>query len=127
MTQNSSDEKRRHPRVEQSVPLKISTPDADLVAETSNISCSGVYCRVSKFIEPMTKLGVTLLLPVKKGGKTTTRKITCYGVVVRTENIPNQDDFNTAIFFSDIHSKDSRLLGEYVESVLAEKSKSAAN
>jgi hypothetical protein len=114
-------EKRRYPRVENNIPLKISTGDVDLVTETRNISCSGAYCWVNKFLEPMTKMAVTLLIPFKKAGKATTKKITCGGVVVRTENIPDGDGFNTAIFFNDIHPRDTRFLADYVQNVLIVK------
>jgi hypothetical protein len=116
-----SSEKRRQPRVDNNLPLKISTDDIDLVTETKNISSSGVYCRVGKFLEPMTKLRITLMLPIKKTGKTSTKKVLCGGVVVRTENIPEGDGFNTAIFFNDIHPRDSRVLAQFVESLLVGK------
>jgi hypothetical protein len=117
-------ERRKHPRVEKNVPLKLSWADADVVTETRNISCAGAYCRVSKYIEPMTRVEVTLLLPVKKGEKITTKKVTCRGVVVRTENIPDGEEFYTAIFFSDILPKDSRILAQFVENTLATKAAS---
>ncbi|MBF0330600.1 MAG: PilZ domain-containing protein [Candidatus Omnitrophica bacterium] len=117
----SSSEKRRQPRVDNSLPVKISTDDIDLVTETKNISSSGVYCRVSKFLEPMARLRITLMLPVKKTGKTSTKKVLCGGVVVRTENIPDGDGFNTAIFFNDIHPRDSRVLAQFVDKLLSGK------
>ena len=119
-------ERRRHPRVDNNIPLKISTPDVDLVTETKNISCSGAYCRVNKFLEPMSKMQITLLIPFKRAGKATTKKVICGGVVVRTENIPEGDGFNTAIFFNDIHPRDSRFLADYVQGVLITKDVAAA-
>ena len=66
----------------------------------------------------MTKMDITLLIPYKRGGKATTKKVVCGGVVVRTENIPEGDGFNTAIFFNDIHPRDSRFLADYVQSMI---------
>ena len=117
-------ERRSHPRIENNVPVKLSWAEADVVTETRNISCAGAYCRISKYIEPMTKVEITLLLPVKKGTKVTTKKIVCRGVVVRTEHIPDAEEFYTAIFFSDILPKDSRILAQFVESALASKAAS---
>ena len=119
MSSSGFAEKRRHQRVENSIPLKISAADADFVTESRNISCSGVYCKVDKYLEPMTKLNILLLLPIRKGNKITTKKISCGGVVVRTENILNDEGFNAAIFFNDIHARDSRALAEYVENAAA--------
>jgi c-di-GMP-binding flagellar brake protein YcgR len=114
-------ERRRYPRVSNNVPLKIFSPDADLVTETKNISCSGVFCRISRYLEPMTKLKVVLLLPVRKNGRIATKKISCGGVVVRTENILNEEGFHTAIFFNDIQPKDSRFIADFVASAISEK------
>jgi hypothetical protein len=118
-------EKRRYPRIENNIPLKLSTADVDVVTETKNISCSGAYCRVNKFLEPMTKMDITLLIPFKKAGKATTKKVICGGVVVRTENIPEGDGFNTAIFFNDIHPRDSRFLADYVQNMITVKDSAA--
>jgi len=65
----------------------------------------------------MTKLKVYLLLPLRKSDKMTTKSITCQGVVVRTQAAVEQDHYDTAIFFSDIASKDSRAINEFVESM----------
>jgi hypothetical protein len=121
MSQDPFQEKRHHPRVENSIPIKITAADADFVTESKNISCSGVYCKIEKFLEPMTKLQILLLLPMRKAGKVATKKISCGGVVVRTENILQEAGFNTAIFFNDIRSKDSRTLAEFVEGVRAQQ------
>ena len=121
MNAHSFPEKRRSPRVDNNVPLKISTPDTDLVTETRNISGSGAYCRVNKYLEPMSKLQITLMLPVKSSGKLVTKKVNCGGVVVRTENVPGEDGFNTAIFFNDIHPRDSRTLNTFVQNLMVLK------
>lgn len=114
-------EKRKHARVDKRVPVKIGSPELDLVTETQNISCSGVYCRVNKYLEPMTKLQITLLIPSRKSGRSASKKIVCSGVVVRTENILHEDGFNVAIFFSDISARNSQLLMEYVQQCLADR------
>ncbi|NTV29039.1 MAG: PilZ domain-containing protein [Candidatus Omnitrophica bacterium] len=114
-------ERRKCPRVSNNVPLKIFSPDADLVTETKNISCSGAYCRINRYLEPMTKLKVVLLLPVRKNGKVTAKKVSCGGVVVRTENILNEEGFNTAIFFNDIKPRDTRIIAEFVDSVISDQ------
>ena len=117
----TSQEKRRHLRVEYKVPVKISGEHGDILTETKNLSCSGAYCRVSQRLEPMTKLKVLLLLPLRKNDKVTTKKITCQAVVVRAELVSGDDFYNTAIFFSDIAPKDSHFINEFVESMLGKK------
>lgn len=117
--QFSASERRQHPRIDKNVPLKISTADIDLVTETKNLSRTGVYCRVNKYIEPMTKLKIHLLLPVKKGSKTTTKKITCHGVIVRSEAISKDNsEYSVAIYFNDIPSRDADSITEYIDKFL---------
>ncbi len=107
-------ERRKHPRLEQTIPIKISSEETDVVTETYNLSCAGAYCKVNKYFEPMTRISIHLLLPLKRRGKTVTKKLTCHGVVVRTESIPGQDYYKVAIFFSDILPADTKVISEYV-------------
>ncbi len=119
---NSGAERRKHLRLEHNVPVKISGGDVDIVTETKDLSCSGAFCRINKFIAPMTKLKLNLLLPVRKGSKIVDKRINCEGVVVRIEATADGDFFHAAIFFSDINPKDSQLIGEFVDAVIKEKS-----
>ena len=68
-------ERRREPRFEGNIPVKISSTEFDLVTETKNLSRTGAYCRVNKYIEPMTKLKLHLLLPFKRSEKIITKKV----------------------------------------------------
>ncbi|MCK5581674.1 MAG: PilZ domain-containing protein [Candidatus Omnitrophica bacterium] len=111
-------ERRKTTRLAGNIPLKIYSDDFDLVTETKNLSRSGVYCRVNKYIEPMTRLKIHLLLPLKKTGKIVTKKISCGGVVVRAESIPGEDSFNIAIYFNDILMRDAESLAGYVSDSL---------
>ena len=114
-------EKRKHPRLEKNIPVKLSYEDADIVTETRNISRTGAYCRVNKYVEPMTKLKIHLLIPTSKGGKITTKKVSCQGIVVRTESIPGSEDFNIAVYFRDIQEREAEYISDYVNSCLAKK------
>ena len=115
---NSGHERRKHPRLENNIPLKIRSDDFDIITETKNLSSSGVYCRVNKYLEPMTKLKILLLLPIKRHQKETTKKISCQGVIVRTESIPGNEYFNIAIYFNDILQKDINCLNDYINANL---------
>jgi len=115
-------EKRRYPRLEHKIPVKISSDHGDILTETKNISCSGAYCRVSQRLEPMTRLRIHLLLPLRKNDKVTTKRIACQGVVVRVTAVNEpQEYFDTAIFFSDIAPKDIRSISEFIESMMEKK------
>jgi hypothetical protein len=125
MNKKGSAERRKNPRLSCNVPVKICQEGGDMVTETANISRSGAYCRVSRFLDPMTKLKIHLLLPMKKNGKSMTKKVSCEGIVVRVEPSPLKDFFNIAIFFSDISRKDSDSIADYISSCF-EKTKTAS-
>jgi hypothetical protein len=117
-TRKSVDERRRSPRVRSTVPVKIICDDGDIVTQTVNISRSGVYCQVNRQVEVMTKLKVCLLIPIKKLGKASTRRISCQGVVVRAEPISGSKTYNVAVFFNDIAQRDADSIADYVSSHL---------
>jgi len=121
----SPQERRQHPRLQGNIPLKIRCADFDLVTETQNLSRTGAYCRVDKFIEPMTKLKICLLLPFKRNTRTVTKKINCQGIVVRTESVPGENFFNVAVFFNDIPTRDAETISEYVDVMLNSKTLAA--
>lgn len=61
---------------------------------------------------------IHLLLSFHKGNRMTSRKISCGGVVVRTESVPGEDYFNVAVFFNDVPKRDAASLADYVHSAL---------
>lgn len=116
-------ERRRYPRAAKAIPLKISCDGFDVVTETENLSGAGAYCRVDRYIQPMTKLQMVILLPVKQRNKTVNKKVECSGVVVRTENIQDKEDwFKIAIFFNDISKKSVQNISDYVNQHLKQES-----
>lgn len=100
-------EKRVYPRLSQNIPLKLLLEGFDIESEAKNISASGLYCRVDKPLELMTKLKMILLLPPNK-------KITCSGVVVRSE-VDLGGTNHIAIFFTDIKKTDQDKISRYVK------------
>ena len=114
----SIDERRKDPRLENNIPVKICQEGGDLVTETQNVSRSGAYCRVNQYIEPMTKLKIHLLLSFSKSGKSVTKKISCEGVVVRSEPTSYNEKYHIAVFFSDITKRDAECITDYVETYL---------
>ncbi len=111
-------ERRKDPRRDGNLPLKISKQGLDMVTETRNISSSGVYCRVNQPLPVMTKIELTLLLPQHTKNRISSEKIKCGGVVVRSEpDILEQADKayqSVAIFFTDISKKNKEKISQYV-------------
>ncbi len=115
---NPKAERRKHPRTKTILPLKIFKKGLDVITESRNISCSGVYCHVNKPLPLMSKVGITVLLPIQLRTKLRTQSIRCNGVVVRSEPaiIKEADTAyqNIAIFFTDLSKKDKSKVAEYV-------------
>ncbi|MCK5012346.1 MAG: PilZ domain-containing protein [Candidatus Omnitrophica bacterium] len=109
------DERRKDPRLENNIPVKICQEGGDLVTETQNVSRSGAYCCVNRNIEPMTKLKIHLLLSFPKGTKSVTKKISCEGIVVRSQPAPDDGKYHIAVFFSDITKRDAECITDYVD------------
>jgi c-di-GMP-binding flagellar brake protein YcgR len=111
-------EKRKHQRTDTILPIKIYKRGLDVITETRNISCSGIYCRINKPLPLMSKVGITLLLPTHSGNKVCTKKIKCNGVVVRSEPVIVEDADsacqNIAVFFTDLSGKDKNKIDQYV-------------
>ena len=113
-----SRERRRAPRVAERIPLALTDATAALQTETKNLSASGAYCALERFIPPMTKLEVQLDLP--NGAEVT--RIRCSGVVVRIEPVAASAErvrYDTAIFFTDLTERDRLAISEFVRRRLA--------
>jgi hypothetical protein len=116
------EEKRRSKRIKKNIPLKIKEGNFDSVSETQNLSSSGLYCRLDKYIAPLTKVNMILLIPSLKlttCEKEQCKKIECEGTVVRAElvNDPVEGDYyNLAIFFSKMNKADRQRVEKFVKS-----------
>lgn len=115
---NNSLERRRHPRIKKELPLKIKTDGYGLATQTENLSCIGAYCSVDKYIPPLTKLSIVLLLPLKEKNKNTHSRVQCKGVVVRTED-KQPSGFNVAIYFNEISQRDKKKISKYINQYIS--------
>jgi len=108
---NLKTERRRFPRIDKSLPLKVAANGYDFITYTHNLSCVGTYCRVSKYIPPFTKISIKLSLPINSGNKE--HRVECNGVVVRTDD-EKEGGFNIAVFFNQIRDTQKEKLSEYI-------------
>lgn len=118
MATRMSQERRAAPRISERIRFAISEGTTLLQAETKNLSTSGVYCVIDKFIAPMTKLALEFELPHKPHAV----KIKSTGVVVRTEPVVTanqQGQYLMAIFFSDLSSRDREAIAQFVRDRIA--------
>ena len=117
-------ERRSAPRLHMPVPLLLGEDETEISAVTKNLSASGAYCSLRRFLPPMTKVEVRL--DISNGAP---REICCRGVVVRVEpprHIPRRTRYHVAIFFHDIATRDRLALARFVEHHLQAQSGAAA-
>lgn len=111
-------ERRSFPRFNTNLPLKICGTEFSLITETKNISCSGVYCQIKRFIPVMTKLELDMFIPLIVNKRRVEKQIRCVAVVVRIE--PEQeresvDKYSVGLFFVQLDNKDRDFILKYLQ------------
>ena len=107
-------ERRKHLRSAQKLPIALSANGYDFTTTTQNISCVGAYCNIDKYVPPFTKVLVKVNIPNAAAGC----KVSCHGVVVRTEDDRNRG-FNVAIFFNEIADAQRKKISRYISQLLS--------
>lgn len=94
-------ERRKYPRIKKDLPLKLSHQEFDIITQTENLSCTGAYCKVNRLIPLMTKLKITILLPLERTKKSHSEntKVVCRGVVVRAEKKMRKSLFSIILLY----------------------------
>jgi hypothetical protein len=112
-------DRRQSPRVDArlQIELSVGADGATETANTINISANGVYFTCNRYIEPLTKLGMRLLLGSETEAEV--ESIDVQGVVVRVE--PDHADadveqWDIACYFTDSTPEFRERLGRYVQS-----------
>jgi hypothetical protein len=115
------EERRKHRRATLEVPVDVQDSGSKhkgFTAKTINLSAGGFYCRVPVFLPILTKLRVSMIVPMRQAsGKEQDHVISCGGTVVRT--MPEKPDPGTKVyeigcFFTDIDSFDRLIIEEYL-------------
>ena len=79
---DSAAERRRAPRANVGLPLRIKKDKKTFESRTDNISSSGAYCTVDKFVPLNSKVDLTLTIPERgAAGREAEKKIRCRGIV----------------------------------------------
>jgi hypothetical protein len=113
-------DRRRHIRIPDRLPFKLADSLSVIATQTINISASGAYCEIDRYIAPMSKVSITLLVPLRqKSNKISSKTLRMEGVVVRTEKSRNSEGrFSIAVFFTRAKESDLKNIRLYVESQL---------
>ncbi len=109
MINSSFVEKRKFPRIEKALDLKIESIGCEqiIVGITKNLSCNGVLCHVDKVIPEMTRIEMVLKLP--------DGNVLCRGTVVRVEkNFSGDNSYDVAIFFDELPESAKKKIEDFV-------------
>ena len=112
-------ERRREPRAAERLSLSILDASAELSTETRNLSASGVYCTLDRFIAPMSKLQLRFELP-NQGHRPIS--IRCSGVIVRVEPVISsvqQGQYHVAVLFTELAERDRTVIARFVRQRLS--------
>ena len=117
----SGRERRQSKRVDAQIALQLSGsdevfPGESVTTESINVGAEGVYCHVNHFVAPLTKLQVTMVLPIKnKKGQTKNEVIKIKSVVVRCQPAGEESGgYRIACFFTGLDAATKTTLEEYV-------------
>lgn len=110
-------ERRQHPRIENVLPLSISANGYSFVTSTQNVSCTGAYCNIGRYVPPFTKIAVKMSLSVMSQSKKEEYSVECKGVIVRTQDA-DTGGFNIAIFFNEIKENQRKRITRYINQFL---------
>ncbi len=115
-------ERRQSARVDAQVALQLSGSDdgfpvESLTTESINVGAEGVYCHVGHFIAPLTKLQITMVLPLRdRKGQVRNEVVKAQAVVVRCQPAgTTQGGYRIACFFTGLDAAIKEVLEDYVD------------
>jgi hypothetical protein len=121
-------ERRKHKRSPLELPLDMVDPAGGgkvIKAKTVNLSAGGFYCQVPFHVPVLTRLRVSMSIPMKDShGKEEDHVVNCEGTVVRTvpeKASPGVRTYEIGCFFTDIDNYDRLIIEQYLaERILSE-------
>jgi len=118
----STRERRKAPRIDVDLPITVEGGRAEVSGKTLNISTNGVYFESPRYMEPMTR--VMMSLAVKPGALDAVRggNVQFDGIVVRVEpeeRSPDVSSYRIAVFFTRVPEESMKILRNFVESSLS--------
>jgi hypothetical protein len=112
----TAQDRRSRPRSAADLDLRIDAAGRSGFARVRDISGCGVRFVADRALQPMTQVGLVIVLPPSVGG----REISCRGAVVRSVPVSGGDGraagYETAIFFTEMRDSDRLDVEEFVSS-----------
>ena len=114
-------ERRGSERADARLSMRVeagATGTARIVTESQNISASGVYCHVSHYLAPLSKVQLTIVLPKAPGaGAAPQELLKCDAIVVRCDQRGSEKSgtpYELACMFAGLAQDQRRRLEEFV-------------
>ena len=113
-------ERRKAQRVVAKLAMQVSGLGDDasvLTTESINLSSSGLQFQSRSFLQPLTRVSLTLLLPPFGRRLRRERLVRCEGVIVRceeSERTLKRPRYHLACYFTDVAEEDRELMDLYV-------------
>jgi hypothetical protein len=114
-------ERRETPRADARLSMRVEgaaevVAPSQIVTESQNISASGVYCHSTRYLAPLSKVALTIVLPRIPGGLSTQELVKCDGIVVRCDpdGRPADQRWRLACMFSGLEPGWRQRIEEFV-------------
>lgn len=112
-----SNEKRENPRYLLDLPLEINHRDFHIGTRTRNISCSGVFCDIDKYIPAKTKITVKIKLALIVDGRKVKKILNFPAKIARIEQdkARKNTNFHVGIKFNNLRDKTRDYLVRFIQ------------
>jgi len=115
----ANQERRKFPRIhDEGLSLKLDADGFGVMTHTTDISASGIYCKIGKEVPLMSRVKLTIMIPHKGVEDKTPSPLEVDGVVVREHPVIIDGavkHFDVAIFFDSLSEKDKSIIQGYID------------
>jgi len=115
----TNQERRKFPRIhDERLAVKLDTGDFDTMTHTTDISASGLYCKIAREIPLMSRVKIAIMVPDMMRDDKALKPLEVDGVVVREHAVIIDGaikHFDVAIFFDNLSEKDKSVIKSYIE------------
>ncbi|MBU0635182.1 MAG: PilZ domain-containing protein [Candidatus Omnitrophica bacterium] len=117
MIKTAGNERRECPRFVFDLPLEINHKDFHVAARTRNISCSGIFCDIDKYIPLKTKITVKIKLSLVADGRKIKKILNFPAKIARIEQDKGRKttNFHVGIRFASLRDKNQEYLLQFIQ------------
>ena len=114
----ANQERRKFPRIhDEGLTLKLDAGDFGTMTHTTDISVSGLYCKIGSEVPLMSRVKLTIMVPDTTKVDIALSPLEVDGVVVRQHPVIIDGvvkHFDVAIFFDNLSERDKNIIQGYI-------------